>query len=326
MNLFVLNITNRCNFKCGHCFREGASKEDLPLATIAGALPTLRQLGARTLALTGGEPILHPEFGALVEQVTRAGFRIGCVTNGWFTPRYLAALAPYRAQVAYVAISLDGPTAAAHDALRAQPGSFAAVMASIEAFHAAGFPINLSHVVSRHTATERDLRALADLLVGLPFTSLTVGAVVPTPRNGPVQLGSSPRRLEAAVLALREALGPRVRITPALGLGRSYAFCGNLHAMNDVALRYDGDVVFCCDAIQSNRGAVLGNVHREPLIDILRRHPQKAATVLAARMAAMAAGRATDCNDCAFCNRVLAGDAAPVTARPLEGRAPAPPA
>src|SRR5262249_47464925 len=127
MITFVLNITNRCNFKCGHCFREEASKEDLPLDTIEACLPTLRALGVQTLALTGGEPILHPRFPRVVELLARGGFRIGCVTNGWYTPRYLAAFEPHKDRIGYVALSLDGHDAEDHDRLRVQKGSFDAV-------------------------------------------------------------------------------------------------------------------------------------------------------------------------------------------------------
>lgn len=308
MNTFVLNVTNRCNFKCGHCFREEASKEDLALETIEGCLPTLRSLGVQTLALTGGEPILHPRFAELVELLAGHGFRLGCVTNGWYTPRYLEALGPHQGQISYVALSLDGHTAEAHDRLRVQRGSFDAVLESIEAFHQAGYHVNVSHVMSRHTATAHELVALAELLADKPLSSLTLGAVVPTPRNGHVQITSSPRLLHGAISLVRRKLGNRVRVTPAVGLNRDYMFCNNLQSMNDVSLRYDGDVVFCCDTIASNRGAILGNVHEEPLIEILRRHPEKAGQVLAARVAAMAAGHQADCNDCAFCNQVLAGE------------------
>jgi MoaA/NifB/PqqE/SkfB family radical SAM enzyme len=308
VNTFVLNITNRCNFKCGHCFREEASKEDLALEIVEACLPTLRSLGVHTLALTGGEPILHPQFAELVRLVTGRGFRIGCVTNGWYTPRYLEALVPHKDQVAYVALSLDGHTPEAHDRLRVQKGSFDAVIESVHAFHQAGFHVNISHVMSRHTATAHDLVALAEFLADKPFASLTLGAVVPTPKNGHVQITAAPHMLHGAVDLVRRKLGHRVRVTPAVGLNRNYMFCNNLHNMNDAVLRYNGEVAFCCDAIASNRGAVLGNVHEEPLLDILRRHPEKAGQVMAARLAAMAEGRQTACNDCAFCNQVLANE------------------
>jgi MoaA/NifB/PqqE/SkfB family radical SAM enzyme len=308
VNTFVLNITNRCNFKCAHCFREAASKEDLALETIEDCLPTLRSLGVQTLALTGGEPILHPRFAGLVHLLAGHGFRLGCVTNGSYTPRYLEALERHKDKVSYVALSLDGHTAEAHDRLRLHDGSFDAVIESIHAFHQAGYRVNISHVMSRHTATARDLVALAEFLSDKPVSSLTLGAVVPTPKNGHVQIGSSPQLLHEALGLLRRKLGNRVRITPAVGQNRSYMFCNNLQSMNDVSLRYNGDVVFCCDSIASNRGAILGNVNEEPLLEILRRHPEKSSQVMAARLAAMAAGHQADCNDCAFCNQVLADD------------------
>lgn len=321
MRSFVLNLTNRCNFKCEHCFREDASKEDLALPLLERCLPTLRVLGVQLLAFTGGEPILHPQFPQIVRRCAESGFRLGVVTNGSATERYLEALAPHRDHVAYVALSLDGATAETHDGLRHHRGSFHDVLASITALRRAGYPVNISHVLSKRTAKVTSLLALAELLADRDIAALTIGAVVPAPRNGAVRVEAPPVGLAAALAVVRRKLANRVRVTPALGHNAQIAFCSNLATMNDAALRYDGEVVFCCDCVAGNPGASLGNVQREPLLDILARHSAKASQILAARVTAMVSGDSAHRGDCAFCNQVLAQcaapprDAAPTTTR-----------
>lgn len=304
MKTFVLNLTNRCNFRCEHCFREEASKEDLPLELLERCLPTLRAIGVHTLALTGGEPILHPRFSELLERCAEHGFRIGLVTNGSLTTRYLEALAPHRERIAYVALSLDGATAALHDELRHRAGSFQHVLESIARLREAGYAVNVSHVLSKKTASAAHLRALAELLAERAISTLAIGAVVPAPRNQAVRPGE-PRALAAGLALVRSKLGNRLRLTPALGQSRQLAFCPNLVTGNDASLRYDGEVVFCCDCVAGNRGASLGNVRDEPLLEILARHPERAARLLQARLEALLRGEAHRDNDCAFCNRML---------------------
>ncbi|MEJ2693127.1 MAG: radical SAM protein, partial [Candidatus Thiodiazotropha sp.] len=135
----VLIITNRCNFKCRHCIREGATSEDLDHALLRDALPVLRASGVRRLILTGGEPILHPRFETIVDLLVSGGFELGIVSNGWYYRRYLELLRPFRKQIAYLALSLDSHRADEHDRVRARRGIYERVFEAIDAFQQAGY-------------------------------------------------------------------------------------------------------------------------------------------------------------------------------------------
>ncbi len=111
----MFNITNRCNFSCKTCLREKSSNQDLPLETIEKVIPTLRTLGVQHIALTGGEPIMHPEFENVLDIITAADIKISLVTNSWLYEKYLTCLEKHRDHVYYVAISLDGHNAELHD-------------------------------------------------------------------------------------------------------------------------------------------------------------------------------------------------------------------
>jgi MoaA/NifB/PqqE/SkfB family radical SAM enzyme len=312
MQKLVLNLTNRCNFRCHHCLREGATNEDLDLALLERVVPELRQAGIVQIALTGGEPILHPRFAELVGLLAGAGFHLGIVTNGWLHERYLRVIEPHRARIAYLALSLDSHLEHEHDRLRRR-GSYARVLEAIRAFDAAGYPINLSHIVSRRTAGH--LLAFGNFVKGLNVR-VNLGRAIATPGNGDWQLDAEQkRRLKTGLGLLRRQLGPRLSTTSSLGLCDDLVYCTNFRDMSSVVLRYDGDVAFCCDCVASNRGAVLGNLRDEPFARIVQRFPERLLPVLQARVAAQVEGRDDACNDCDACNAVLDGLAR--TVRPL---------
>jgi MoaA/NifB/PqqE/SkfB family radical SAM enzyme len=55
----LVQITERCNLHCAHCFvSSGKSGIDIPFTDIAGkVLPRLRQARVERITLTGGEPL-----------------------------------------------------------------------------------------------------------------------------------------------------------------------------------------------------------------------------------------------------------------------------
>lgn len=324
MRKLVINLTNRCNFRCAHCFREGATREDLPLELLARQVPEWRRLGLVQIALTGGEPCLHPQFAQVLALLAGAGFKLGLVTNGWHWERYLALVAPHRASIAYLAVSLDAHLACEHDRLRRR-GSFARANDAIDGFRNAGYAVNVSHIVSRRTASH--LLAFGNFVKDRGVC-VNVGRVVATPGNGDWQPDARQRQdIKVALGLLRRQLGPRLGTTSSLGLCEDLVFCTNFRDLSSLALRYDGAVLFCCDCVTSNAGAVLGNVHVESFAAIVARFPAQLARVLEARMTALLEGDAAASNDCDFCNATLAAYRQPqqVTARrPRAALQPAP--
>lgn len=71
----VIVTTLRCDLKCEHCLR-GFPKErpDFPLELLDKLLTEAMPFGARHVALTGGEPHLHPRFEQMVDTIVRYGY------------------------------------------------------------------------------------------------------------------------------------------------------------------------------------------------------------------------------------------------------------
>jgi len=86
--LAVIDITNRCNFKCPVCFAEANGESEfycLELEVVGRMLRALLELPVpcRSVQFSGGEPTLHPEFPAILRMARDMGFKhIQVATNG----------------------------------------------------------------------------------------------------------------------------------------------------------------------------------------------------------------------------------------------------
>lgn len=79
---FTLEMTDCCNFRCKHCYKEALSSNTsfLPKEILDKMCNDFGG-NVQTLNLTGGEPLLYPNFSGLVTELTKQ-FVINVTTNG----------------------------------------------------------------------------------------------------------------------------------------------------------------------------------------------------------------------------------------------------
>jgi SynChlorMet cassette radical SAM/SPASM protein ScmF len=95
----------------------------LPVELFETAIREAKPLGLSSVKLTGGEPLLHPQFTTLLEIVRREELALTIETNGLLcTPEIAAEIAqsPHRS----VSVSIDGADAETHEWVRGVSGSF----------------------------------------------------------------------------------------------------------------------------------------------------------------------------------------------------------
>jgi len=120
-----LHITNRCDLSCRHClFASGPQEADeLNFATIVQRVDEAAQLGCRVFALTGGEPLVHPDFGEIVRHIqSYDGAHVAVLTNGMSAKAVLQS-ADWDWNRFHLQLSVDG-LPDRHDTIRGR-GSFA---------------------------------------------------------------------------------------------------------------------------------------------------------------------------------------------------------
>lgn len=86
--LAVIDITNRCNFKCPVCFAEAKGEGShyfLEMEVVTRMLKALlnRPVPCRSVQFSGGEPTIHPDFPKILRTARDLGFtHIQVATNG----------------------------------------------------------------------------------------------------------------------------------------------------------------------------------------------------------------------------------------------------
>ena len=98
--------TRRCNIDCAYCNEYDQVSQPVPLETMYERIDRLATLGTSVVAMSGGEPMLHPDLEAILRRVRSHGMIAGLITNGYLlSPKKIAALND--AGLDYLQISID---------------------------------------------------------------------------------------------------------------------------------------------------------------------------------------------------------------------------
>ena len=124
-------LSGSCNLNCRHCWvdptfvREGRTAGDfLPFGTVEKVIAEAMPLGLRTVKLTGGEPMMHPDFGRILGLLRDRELDVQLETNGTLVDRASARAIASSGRRMHTAVSIDGPTPGIHDGFRGVPGAF----------------------------------------------------------------------------------------------------------------------------------------------------------------------------------------------------------
>ncbi len=119
-----IKITSRCNLRCRMCsYWKTRDEESLSTAEWKSVLDQLPERGCRKVHFSGGEVFLRRDFLDILEHSVRLGLKANLTTNGTLVDRE-GAERIVAARTNSVSISLDGPNARIHDAVRGVAGAF----------------------------------------------------------------------------------------------------------------------------------------------------------------------------------------------------------
>lgn len=142
-------ITRCCNLACKHCGVKAGEKRPYELTQPERyrLLPQLATLGTERITISGGEPLLDPDFLSLVGALSHFGFEVHLTTNGTlFTRKMISCLSQLK--IGIVSISIDGPQEI-HDSLRGRKGVYRKALQAVKDLACAGIPVCISTVVTK---------------------------------------------------------------------------------------------------------------------------------------------------------------------------------
>ena len=269
-----LELTYRCNWRCVFCYNpRHHDRRGLSGAEWLTVLDDLRALGTLYVALTGGEPLTHPDFLAIARATRERAFALRILTNGALVTDALAAEIAVLRPLA-VELSLHGATAETHDRATATPGSFDAMRRGLDRLLSRKVSVVLKTPLTRlNEAQTEGMRRIAGER-GVPWR---IDPVL-TPRDdgdaGPLAFRASAEAVERMFRELKTVgqLPPEERAEGGTncGLGRT-----------TIAVDPEGNVFPCLQW----RRAPLGNVRETRLREMWAGSPERLAAAAVARSA-----------------------------------------
>ncbi len=145
-----LLITDRCNLRCRHCYIGEGKNQDLPLGKIERILKEFEEIQGLRLLLSGGEPLLHPNFWEINYILRDFEFRSILLTNGTLITHEVAK----KLRVHEVQVSLDGMKEG-HESLRGK-GTFQKAIRAIESLQDAHIRVSIATMIHQKNLKEFD--------------------------------------------------------------------------------------------------------------------------------------------------------------------------
>jgi radical SAM protein with 4Fe4S-binding SPASM domain len=149
-----IELTERCCLSCAHCYisQPAASQEirqrELSLDEWRGLLDQMAEAGCLWLLVTGGEPLLRPDFWEIYSHAHGLGMLLTLFTNGTLiTPALADRLAQRRPHA--VEITLYGATQETYEKVTGVPGSYAKCLRGIDLLLERGLPLKLKAMAFR---------------------------------------------------------------------------------------------------------------------------------------------------------------------------------
>ncbi len=254
----------RCNFRCHHCDITGLRRErkDNRYFTINDVKELSRQadsMGLAHIVITGGEPLVFPDFDEIVKAIDPQKFYITSDTNGWYLDKARAHHLK-RIGVDKIQLSLDSLSAQEHDDFRRKKGSHERAVRAIDASIQAGLNIILATVVTKQRVRSQEFIEFLDFAKEKKVPVFVTYAKPVGDWEGNYDVMVTRADMDY-MRELEKIYNVFTHLTPGYGLD-----LGCIAVKRMVSITKYGDVMPCPYIHVS-----LGNFFEEPLKDIIER-------------------------------------------------------
>jgi len=176
----TLLVTYACNFGCDHCESTSHPKAEwgLPFETIARLIREIREMGVKTLIISGGEPLIRPDLFEIIELANQQGLKVLLCTNGSLVEQQGDRLA--RAKLDGVFTSVDG-LEETNDQFRRHPGAFKQTFHALELFQTMGIRYRMVNTMV-HPGNLHEMEELGDWIMASAATIWRIALALPSGR------------------------------------------------------------------------------------------------------------------------------------------------
>lgn len=148
--LVTLYLSERCNSRCITCDYWRHGRADMDLASVKRLLPSLAELQTEVVLISGGEPLLNPEWVDIAQLLRASGLKLWLLTSG-------LSLAKHALRVSElfhaITVSLDGADGETYQAIRGLD-AFDNVCSGVRAAATAGAWVGVRVTLQRSNYTQ----------------------------------------------------------------------------------------------------------------------------------------------------------------------------
>lgn len=283
---FVLELTRGCNNRCLHCYNAWLSPElhypsfeqgEMSIDEIKWTIRKLLQdIPAKTVALSGGEPTLRPDFPEIVHFINSLGLSAQIITNG---TNLTEELVESTVRGNAFQISVLSHQRNVHDLLTGNNGAWDAMIDGMSNVHLAG-----GHLIAVFVATRQNYRDLGPtvhlaMMLGANsflYNRINVGAA--NARHSEA-LFLTPEMVEENLQTLNDIaaetgfpISTGVVIEPCMVEIKRYPhirfnWCSLAGENSTLIVDPTGNFRIC-----EHSSTILGNIKRDPICDIYEHH------------------------------------------------------
>jgi SynChlorMet cassette radical SAM/SPASM protein ScmF len=187
LNTYYVYLTGGCNLACRHCWispsyqANGGTGGHLDYELFAHAIEEGLPLGLRSVKLTGGEPLLHPDFIRFIDLLREKKITVTIETNGTLMTSSIARHLKDKSTLYHISISLDGASAEIHDPFRGVKGSFEKAVQGVRYLVEVGYKPQI--IMSLHAGNVDQVEPLIHLAEELGAGSVKFNLIQPSGRG-----------------------------------------------------------------------------------------------------------------------------------------------
>ncbi len=170
-------ITDYCPLNCLHCYLDKKNSKFIALNEIDKILSIIPKCGLRSIQITGGEPLLHPNLGYILNKLSDLKIPVILLTSGFkYNFKTFEILNIFKKTTnSSVRVSLDG-NQKIHNDIRKNPQAFENTIDFIKMLNKQNIPCQVA--ITAINQSPSDIENLVELLKSLGVYYVEIGLLV----------------------------------------------------------------------------------------------------------------------------------------------------